>query len=142
MPMSDADKKLVEDKVDAAVDINREIKTLQERLELLKVDLRVAAQAGGFPVDEKGNTVIRSRVTDNCATVCQVKDKPAWVKGVVRVELEQKLPSPVFHGLFDKEIVLGDNFEDAFKGIPKGLQKVVQQYVEWKPSDLRVNLSK
>lgn len=140
--MNDNDKILIEQKVDAAVELKREIAALEERLDLLKTDLRVAAKTGGFPLNDGGNVLIRSRVSDNCATICFVDDKASFIKKAIRSELEARLPAPVFNGLFAKEIVFGDDFKTAIETTPKQFRKVIDQYVEWKPQDARVNLSK
>jgi len=135
----------IESKVDLAVDLNRQIKSLSKKLEDLKKEIINAAETSLFPEDKKGNVVIRSGITDNCATVSYVtnaivfRDLP---EEVIIGGLKSRLPQSWYSGLFQERIAFSDSFKGLYKLLSPELQTVVDSYVEEKPQTPRVLLSK
>jgi hypothetical protein len=135
----------IESKVDLAVDLNRQIKALTKKLEELKKDITLAAASGAFPEDKKGNVVIRSGVTDNCATVSYVSNTVVFrdmPEEVIITNLKGHLPQSWYSGLFLERIKFSDSFKGLYNLMPQNLRTVVDSYVEEKPMPPRVLLSK
>ncbi len=135
------DELLLEDKVDLAVDLNRQIKALQKKLENVKEELIVAAEK--LPKDEKGNVVIRSGRTDNAATIVTVDPKPE-IKKIVNVEeFAAAVSENVFKLLFEREYKFRYKiWTQVVSILPQHVKDTVLSAIEWVPREHRVLLSK
>jgi len=134
-------KKEVMYKVDMAVDLNRQLERIKEKLDQLKADLREAASKGIFPEDKHGNVVIRSENTDNCATIIKVAPSPEIISKDIEM-LKRSIPVEIYGSLFTQKTVLSKTFKETFQTLPSQIKTEIEQYVGWNENDPRVTLSK
>lgn len=120
-----------------AVELNRTIKTLQADLEGLKAVIRGEAEKLS-----KDGELVEFDSPEGVATVCFYKDGAAAVEGANLWELKDSLPEVTWNDLFVEKVGLASGFNEKFAELRKRFQRILGEYIEWKPRAPHVILPK